>query len=288
MAADSSGAAAGDLVRSERSRRSDARILLVAPAGSEVAAQQALDCGADRCRRASDRRSCPAAGAGSGGLLRCALASTGARGRGPHRAAWRRGRHGDDNLRGRARRRAPTCVRARSGTRDGRRRRSRRGPRGGAGRVPADRVRAGRLPGGTRGRSRQRRGMPRASGAGTARAGGSRRRARNCTHPRPRSCERPSRDRRLRRAGRRRDHPGARASESRRDRREQRCPRRPRRAPGFPVALTARSLGASRRRRRDRIAQPACRTGAGTADRADAVRDRQAGLACCARTRARP
>ncbi len=46
MAADSSGAAAGDLVRSERSRRSDARILLVAPAGSEGAAQQALDCGA--------------------------------------------------------------------------------------------------------------------------------------------------------------------------------------------------------------------------------------------------
>ena len=46
MAADSSGAAAGDLVRSERSRRSDARILLVAPAGSEGAARQALDCGA--------------------------------------------------------------------------------------------------------------------------------------------------------------------------------------------------------------------------------------------------
>jgi Flp pilus assembly CpaE family ATPase len=46
LAADSSGAAAGDLVRSERSRRADARILLVAPAGSEVAAQQALDCGA--------------------------------------------------------------------------------------------------------------------------------------------------------------------------------------------------------------------------------------------------
>ncbi|MDX6629248.1 MAG: hypothetical protein QOH00_1494 [Gaiellales bacterium] len=46
LAADSSLAAAGDLVRGERSRRSDARILLVAPAGSESAAQQALDCGA--------------------------------------------------------------------------------------------------------------------------------------------------------------------------------------------------------------------------------------------------
>jgi MinD-like ATPase involved in chromosome partitioning or flagellar assembly len=46
LAADSSLAAAGDLVRGERSRRSDARILLVAPAGSQSAAQQALDCGA--------------------------------------------------------------------------------------------------------------------------------------------------------------------------------------------------------------------------------------------------
>jgi len=46
LAADSSGAAAGDLVRGERSRRADARILLVAPEGSESAAQQALDCGA--------------------------------------------------------------------------------------------------------------------------------------------------------------------------------------------------------------------------------------------------
>ena len=112
------------------------------------------------------------------------------------------------------------------------------------------------------------------------------RRARNCAHPRPRSCERPARDRRLWRASRRRDHSRARASESRRDRREHRCPRGPRRAPGFAVAFAARSLCASRRRRRDRIAQPACRTGAGTADRADAVRDGQAGLSCCARTRA--
>ena len=46
LAADSSLAAAGDLVRGERSRRADARILLVAPAGAESAAQQALDCGA--------------------------------------------------------------------------------------------------------------------------------------------------------------------------------------------------------------------------------------------------
>jgi ActR/RegA family two-component response regulator len=46
LAADSSRAAAGDLVRNERSRRADARILLVAPEGSESAAQQALDCGA--------------------------------------------------------------------------------------------------------------------------------------------------------------------------------------------------------------------------------------------------
>jgi MinD-like ATPase involved in chromosome partitioning or flagellar assembly len=46
LAADSSLAAAGDLVRSERSRRADARILLVAAAGAESAARQALDCGA--------------------------------------------------------------------------------------------------------------------------------------------------------------------------------------------------------------------------------------------------
>lgn len=46
LAADSSRAAAGDLVRSERSRRAEARILLVAAEGSEKAAQQALDCGA--------------------------------------------------------------------------------------------------------------------------------------------------------------------------------------------------------------------------------------------------
>jgi Flp pilus assembly CpaE family ATPase len=46
LAADSSGAAAGDLVRAERARRADARILLVAPARSENAAQQALECGA--------------------------------------------------------------------------------------------------------------------------------------------------------------------------------------------------------------------------------------------------
>ena len=46
LAADSSHAAAGDLVRGERSRRAEARILLVAPEGSESAAQQALDCGA--------------------------------------------------------------------------------------------------------------------------------------------------------------------------------------------------------------------------------------------------
>jgi hypothetical protein len=46
LAADSSLAAAGDLVRSERARRGDARILLVASLGAESAAQQALDCGA--------------------------------------------------------------------------------------------------------------------------------------------------------------------------------------------------------------------------------------------------
>jgi MinD-like ATPase involved in chromosome partitioning or flagellar assembly len=46
LAADSSRAAAGDLVRAERARRSDVRILLVAPAGAENAAQQALGCGA--------------------------------------------------------------------------------------------------------------------------------------------------------------------------------------------------------------------------------------------------
>ena len=46
LAADSALAAAGDLVRGERSRRADARILLVAPAGALSAAQQALECGA--------------------------------------------------------------------------------------------------------------------------------------------------------------------------------------------------------------------------------------------------
>jgi hypothetical protein len=46
LAADSALAAAGDLVRGERSRRSDARILLVASPGAPSVAQQALDCGA--------------------------------------------------------------------------------------------------------------------------------------------------------------------------------------------------------------------------------------------------
>jgi hypothetical protein len=46
LAADSSHAAAADLVRGERSRRSDARVLLVARAGSAAAPLQALDCGA--------------------------------------------------------------------------------------------------------------------------------------------------------------------------------------------------------------------------------------------------
>lgn len=46
LAADSSHAAAGDLVRGERSRRAGARVLLVAAQGSAAAAQQALDCGA--------------------------------------------------------------------------------------------------------------------------------------------------------------------------------------------------------------------------------------------------
>jgi Flp pilus assembly CpaE family ATPase len=46
LAADSSHAAAGDLVRGERCRRAGARVLLIAAAGSVAAAQQALDCGA--------------------------------------------------------------------------------------------------------------------------------------------------------------------------------------------------------------------------------------------------
>ena len=46
LAADSSLAAAGDLVRGERSRRSDARVLLIANAGAEAAHRQALECGA--------------------------------------------------------------------------------------------------------------------------------------------------------------------------------------------------------------------------------------------------
>lgn len=46
LAADSALAAAGDLVRSERSRRPEARILLIAHAGAENLARQALDCGA--------------------------------------------------------------------------------------------------------------------------------------------------------------------------------------------------------------------------------------------------
>jgi hypothetical protein len=46
LAADSSGAAAADLVRGERSRNARARILLVAAAGSQSAASQALECGA--------------------------------------------------------------------------------------------------------------------------------------------------------------------------------------------------------------------------------------------------
>ena len=46
LAADSSLAAAGDLVRSERSRRPEARVLLVTTAGAHSAPRQALACGA--------------------------------------------------------------------------------------------------------------------------------------------------------------------------------------------------------------------------------------------------
>ena len=46
LAADSSHAAAADLVRGERARRAGARVLLIAAPGSPAAARQALDCGA--------------------------------------------------------------------------------------------------------------------------------------------------------------------------------------------------------------------------------------------------
>lgn len=46
LAADSAHAAAADLVRGERSRSSDARVLLVVAAGSPAAPLEALDCGA--------------------------------------------------------------------------------------------------------------------------------------------------------------------------------------------------------------------------------------------------
>jgi Flp pilus assembly CpaE family ATPase len=46
LAADSSHAAAVDLVRGERSRRSDARVLLVAAAGAAASPREALACGA--------------------------------------------------------------------------------------------------------------------------------------------------------------------------------------------------------------------------------------------------
>jgi pilus assembly protein CpaE len=46
LAADSSLAAAADLVRGERSRRPDARVLLIPHAGSAQALREALDCGA--------------------------------------------------------------------------------------------------------------------------------------------------------------------------------------------------------------------------------------------------
>lgn len=46
LAADSAHAAAADLVRGERSRRSDARVLLIASPGSAAAPLEALDCGA--------------------------------------------------------------------------------------------------------------------------------------------------------------------------------------------------------------------------------------------------
>ncbi len=46
LAADSSLAAASDLVRGERARRADARVLLIAAAGATGAMRQALECGA--------------------------------------------------------------------------------------------------------------------------------------------------------------------------------------------------------------------------------------------------
>ena len=126
LAADSSLAAAGDLVRGERSRRADARILLVAPAGSQSAAQQALDCGAvgivERPLDAPGAASC----AGRRRLLRRAPALARARGRGPRRAARRRRRHGHDHLCGGARGRSRAGLRARPGARDGRCRGGRR------------------------------------------------------------------------------------------------------------------------------------------------------------------
>ena len=104
LAADSSLAAAGDLVRGERSRRAG-RAHAAGRAGRRRArrAQQALDCGAvgvvERPLDAAGAAPC----AGGGRLLRRRARGAGRRGRGPRRAARRRRRHGHDHVRRRAR-----------------------------------------------------------------------------------------------------------------------------------------------------------------------------------------
>ena len=71
LAADSSLAAAGDLVRGERSRRADARVLLVAAAGSVAAGASGPRMRSGGCGRATAGRRRSAARARRGRLLRC-------------------------------------------------------------------------------------------------------------------------------------------------------------------------------------------------------------------------
>ena len=100
-------------------------------------------------------------------------------------------------------------------------------------------------------------GLPGAGGADAARARRSDRRAGNRASARPRSRERTSRGRRLRRACRGRDHSGARAREPRRDRRQRRCAWRARRPAHIAADRATRPLGALLGHRRDRLPQPA-------------------------------
>ena len=119
LAADSSHAAAGDLVRGERSRRAGARVLLVAPAGSAASPRAGARLWRGRGRRATARRArrCARRWRQQGASMRVPRRHGGVD-EGHIALARRRRRHGHDDLRGGAGSGARARLRARPGARD--------------------------------------------------------------------------------------------------------------------------------------------------------------------------